>query len=398
VGSVFRHLGHAFTAKTPLNARQKQAFRALAACRTAALGGAVWQCRACGHRVGVFHSCRDRHCPRCQAMARFRWVAARLSEVQPVPYFHTVFTLPHELNGLILANMRAAIGCLFRAVTATLKTFAADPKHLGAEPGLLMVLHTWGRSLNFHVHIHCIVTGGGLNADRTRWIPARRKDYLFNVKALSLVFRGKYLDALEKLVARGEIYIDAAQQEPLSLAVWRQRRGRLCAKRWVVYAKPPFGGPAQVIKYLGAYTHRVAIADSRLVALKEGKVSFRYKDYKRGGVIRTMTLPAADFARRFLAHILPNGLMRIRYGGFLANCKKRASLEACRRLLGEAKVAQVDVSVEAAVEAETTDAWPEEARVCQACGERALVPVAAVSNEAMWALRLQIFGDPRGPP
>jgi len=277
VGEVFRWLGHAFTEETSLDSRQLQAFRALAACRTPALGGAIWTCEDCGHRVAIYHSCRDRHCPRCQAMARFRWVRARLTEMLPVPYFHTVFTLPHALNSLIRNNMQALIGCLFRAVSATLQAFAKDPRHLGAEPGLLMVLHTWGKDLRFHVHIHCLITGGGLSPDQQQWVSARRTDYLFPVRALSKVFRGKYLDEVESLVNAGALFTDPAHRQPLTPETWHRKRGFLCRKAWVVYAKPPFGGPAQVIKYLGAYTHRVAISNRRLVSFRDGRVSFRYK-------------------------------------------------------------------------------------------------------------------------
>ena len=398
VGEIFRYLAPTQGCLTGLNSRQKQAFRALAACRTVALGGAVWRCEACGKRVAVYHSCRDRHCPRCQAMARFRWVAARVAEVLPVPYFHTVFTLPHALNSLIRANMKVAIGCLFRAVAQTLKTFAANPKHLGAEPGLLMVLHTWGRTLNFHVHIHCIITGGGLSPDRGAWIPVPNKKYLFPVRALSLVFRGKYLAALEQCVARKALFTDATRRQSLDMRAWRRKRGHLCAQKWVVYAKPPFGGPAQVIKYLGAYTHRVAIANSRLTALQDGRVSFRYKDYKSAGAMRTMTLPAAEFAKRFLAHVLPNRLVRIRYNGFLANCKKRRSLELCRRLLGAAEVIHEDPNPPEKVRLKDESDPLLEVRQCPACGERALIPLEAVDHTAMWTARGFIYNAPRGPP
>ena len=392
VGEIFRYLGKKFLAETPLNGRQIQAFRAIAACRTAALGGAVWHCTACGHKVGVYHSCRDRHCPQCQAMARFRWVKDRLSEVLPVPYFHTVFTLPHQLNFLVKANKKLLIGCLFRAVSNTLKTFARDPKHLGAEPGYIMVLHTWGRQLNFHPHIHCIITGGGLSKDRDKWVDNRKKGFLFSVKAMSAVFRGKFLDEVEALIKDDSIYTDPGCHRLMEMKKWQQLRGRLCRKKWVVYAKPPFGGPAQVIKYLGAYTHRVGIANSRLVSLENGVVRFRYKDYKNGNGTRILALPAAQFARRFLEHILPNGMVRIRYGGFLASCKKRDCLEACRRLFPP---------MEVTLEPPFQDLEPEGENVvrkCAACGQQTLIMGEAVSIEAKEEARRLIFENKRGPP
>jgi hypothetical protein len=330
-------------------------------------------------------------------MARFRWVRARLAEMLPVPYFHTVFTLPHALNGLIRNNMPALIGCLFRAVSGTLQAFAKDPRHLGAEPGLLMVLHTWGKDLKFHVHIHCLITGGGLSPDQQRWISARRNDFLFPVRALSKVFRGKYLAEVERLVEAQALFTDPAHRQLLSRQAWHRKRSFLCRKAWVVYAKPPFGGPAQVIKYLGAYTHRVAISNRRLVSFRDGRVSFRYKDYKHGGAVRVMSLEAADFAKRFLQHILPKGLVRIRYGGILANCKKKRALERCRTLLGPAGVSEK--SLLEMTDARTENEEPEEklARTCPACGKVALVITERLRDEDIRATYRQIFG-PRGPP
>ncbi|CAM2070594.1 IS91 family transposase [Sulfidibacter corallicola] len=330
LGDLFAHLGPSFLNAEGLTGAQARVFRDLAQCRTPALGGEIWSCRHCGESVPVYHSCGNRHCPRCGGGARFRWVAQRMDELLPVPYFHLVFTLPEQLNALVQHNPRHTLGLLFRSVRDTLATFAKDPKHLGAEPGILMVLHTWGSKLNLHYHLHCIVTGGGLAPDRSRWIASRSPDYLFPVRAMSPVFRGKYLGGLAKLIHDKQLRFPDACGE----GYWERLKSRLYRKPWVVYAKPPFGGPEQVLKYLGRYTHRVAISDKRILSHVNGMVRFVYKDYRQGGRRRVMTLPERDFARRFLDHVLPRGFVRIRYAGLLSHRKKAESLSRCRELLG----------------------------------------------------------------
>jgi len=316
-----------------LSAEQRRAFRAISVCRTAALGGHVQQCDRCGHRRVAYNSCRNRHCPKCQAAARATWLDARAAELLPVPYFHIVFTLPAVLGPVALQNPRGVYGILFRAASETLLELADDPKHLGARIGLLAVLHTWGQTLVHHPHIHCVVPGGGISHDGSRWVGCD-KDFFLPVRVLSRVFRGKFVDLLKRAYRGGKLAFHG-KLLPLSRPPMFERLLNTSVKHdWVVYAKRPFGGPRQVLKYLACYTHRVAISNRRLVRLADGKVTFRYKDYAQGGRQRTMTLDAVHFTRRFLLHVLPSGMVRIRYYGFLSHRCRGRQLRLAQRLLG----------------------------------------------------------------
>ena len=306
-----------------LTSTQHRALSAIAACRTPALGGHVERCRACGASRVVYRSCRSRRCPKCQTLAKERWVQERCADLLPVPYFHVVFTLPHQLNGLLRRHARLLLGALFRCASQTLREFAHDPRHLGAELGVSAVLHTWSQTLSHHVHLHCLVTAGGLALDGSRWIHSRN-GFLFPVRALSRVFRGKYLAALDEASRRGEIPAGA-----LRGALRRQLRRR----DWVVYCKPPFAGPEHLLAYLGRYTHRIAISNDRLVRFSDGNVAFSWRDRARGDVRRTMTLPAVEFLRRFVTHVLPDGFQRIRHYGLHANRRRRAERARCLALL-----------------------------------------------------------------
>jgi hypothetical protein len=323
LAAIVRAHGEALRRAHPLAAVQRRALRAIETCRTSALGGHLERCDHCGATRAVYHSCRNRHCPQCQSLAQTRWVEARRTELLPIPYFHVVFTLPHTLNSLAQRRPRLIYGLLFRCAAQTLQAFGRDPKHLGGELGITAVLHTWGQNLAQHVHLHCVVTGGALAADGRRWIPAR-KGFLFPVRALSKVFRGKSLAALQQASACGQLPADVSAN-----ALLRTLRGT----PWVVYAKPPFGGPAQVLAYLGRYTHRIAISNPRLLALREGHVHFRWRDYANGNRTRVMALPAEAFLRRFLLHVLPSGFQRIRHFGLLANRPRAQALARCRTLL-----------------------------------------------------------------
>jgi hypothetical protein len=311
---------------------------ALENCRTAVLGGHVEECDRCRHRVISYNSCRNRHCPKCQGAARQKWLADRTTELLPVPYFHVVFTLPHLLAPLALQNKRLIYGILFRAASQTLLEVASDPKRLGAEIGFLAVLHTWGQNLQHHPHLHCVVPGGGLSSDHTRWIPSR-SHFLLPKKVLSRVFRGKFLAFLGTAFRKGRIQfhgdLAALGQKSSFYALLHQARG--CD--WVVYLKRPFGGPEQVLRYLSRYTHRVAISNHRILKIADGNVTFRWKDYAHGNKKKKMTLPACEFLRRFLLHVLPQGFVRIRHFGFLANCRRKDLLAICRRLLPAPPVA-----------------------------------------------------------
>ncbi len=311
--------------------QQRKALRDIGSCRTAALGGHVEQCDQCGHRLTGFNSCRNRHCPKCQFSARDQWLARRARELLPVPYFHLVFTLPQLLAPLALQNQKIVYHLLLRATAETLLQIAADPRHLGAQIGFLAVLHTWGQNLHHHPHVHCVVPGGGLSSPGSRWISCR-KNFFLPVRVLSRLFRGKFLALLQNAYRKGQLRFHGA------LAGWAEPSefARLCKQLkksdWVVYSKPPFGGPEQVLTYLSRYTHRVAISNSRLLSHRDGQVSFQWRDY-RDGQTKVMTLSAVEFLRRFLQHILPAGFVKIRHFGFLANRSRRDKLAQCRELL-----------------------------------------------------------------
>ena len=305
---------------------------AIELCRTAALGGHTEACAECGLVRCAYNSCRNRHCPKCQGAARAEWVAARQAELLPVPYFHVVFTVPAPVAEIAFQNKEAVYAILFRTAAETVRTIAADPKHLGAEIGLVAVLHTWGQTLQHHPHVHCVVPGGGPSLDGTRWI-ACRPSFFLPVQVLSRLFRRLFLAELRAAFAAGELGFFGEVAGLAEPAAFARRLNQLRQVEWVVYAKPPFGGPEQVLAYLGRYTHRVAIANSRLVTMSDGQVAFRWKDYRRHGRAKVMTLAADEFIRRFLLHTLPDGFHRIRHYGFLANGHRAAKLALCRRLL-----------------------------------------------------------------
>ncbi len=310
-----------------------KAFRALQNCRTAALGGHRDACQGCGYQPAIsYNSCRNRHCPKCQAQARQRWLAAREREVLPTNYFHVVFSVPHELNIFALENPRAFYDLLFKASAASALEMAANPKRLGAEIGMIAILHTWGQNLLLHPHIHCVIPAGGLSPDHQYWVNSRHRFFL-PVKALRRLFRGKFIAGLKRLYRRrklGHAGPAALFSEPKQFT---KLLGRLRRQDWVVYAKPAFGGPLQVLRYLGRYTHRVAISNHRLLAFDGERVSFRWRDYAHGNQSREMTLDAVEFLRRFFLHILPKGFVRIRHFGFLANRFRVDRLALCRQLL-----------------------------------------------------------------
>ena len=331
VADIVRSYGTAFVERHRrwLTFLHLKVLRAIAACRTAALGGHLRQCDGCGQQAISYNSCLNRHCPKCQGAARQLWLAQRSAELLPVPYYHVVFTLPHVLAPVALQNKALVYGLLFRAVAETLLQIAADPQHLGAEIGFLAVLHTWGQTLLHHPHVHCVVPGGGLSADHRRWIPCSHKFFL-PVKVLSPVFRGKFLDTLEQAFRKHQLIL-AGQLAPLqSPELFAALLDTAAHRNWVVYAKRPFAGPAQVLTYLSRYTHRIAIANSRLISMADGRITFRWRDYAHGCQTRTMTLDADEFLRRFLLHVLPAGFVRIRYFGLLANRHRSKFLQLCR--------------------------------------------------------------------
>jgi hypothetical protein len=337
VADIVRAAGNRFWEKhkSRLAWVHRNVLDAIVRCRTAALGGHLDKCVRCGHQAISFNSCRSRHCPKCQGNARAKWLAARSAELLPVPYFHVVFTLPHELSALALQNKRLLYDLLYRTSAATMLELARDPKHLGADIGFLGVLHTWGQNLEHHPHVHYIVPAGGLALDGSSWIYSSRRFFL-PVKALSRVFRGKFAAGLKQLFEQDKLQFHSSQLYLAAPGCFSSFLRQLFRQDWVVYAKPPFGGADHVLNYLARYTHRVAISNHRLVAFENDRVSFRWRDYAHGGKKKVMTLSADEFLRRFLIHVLPKGLVRIRHFGFFANRRRETALARCRQLLGTA--------------------------------------------------------------
>ncbi len=318
LANVFRQYGESYQQTHRLSACQKKVIRAVLVCRTQELGGHLDRCDVCGFERPAYNSCRNRHCPKCQSLAKAQWLEKQTSELLPVGYFHLVFTLPHQLNRLILAHKKILLALLFKAVSETLLEFGR--RRFGGTLGVIAVLHTWDQTLKDHFHLHCLVPAGALSFDQSRWIAAR-KNFLFPVTALSQVFRGKFLGLLQQARDKGKI-------PPANNEIKASRQ-----KSWVVYAKKPFGSPQTVLNYLGRYTHRVALSNDRILQVQDGEVTLSYRDRRDGDRKKTMTLQAQEFIRRFLLHVLPDGFMRIRHFGLLANRSKKQALAQCRKLL-----------------------------------------------------------------
>jgi hypothetical protein len=386
VADVFRTSGDDFLARWGhvLSREQRKAFDDIRACRTAALGGHMDQCDQCGHCAISYNSCRNRNCPKCQATARAKWLTEREAELLPVEqYFHVVFTLPRQIAVLALQNARRIYSILFQSVAETLLTIAADPKHLGAAIGFLAVLHTWGQNLHLHPHIHCVVPGGGISPDHSRWI-ACQKSFFLPVKVLSRFFRKRFMIHLRKAFQKGKLQFQG-ELKPLALP---DAFEELCCQasqiEWVVYAKPPFGGPEQVLKYLARYTHRVAISNRRLISLAEGRVSFEWKDYANGNQIKKMTLEAVEFTRRFLLHVLPCGFVHIRHYGFLANRYRKQKLALCRSLLTASQAATATSAGSSGPnEAPTAEPMWQKCPVCKV-GRMIVIQVLSAAALAWW--------------
>ena len=334
VADIFRDHGPAWrdANRGHVSLDQMKVMSAIERCRTAALGGHVEQCDACGHQRIAFNSCRDRHCPKCQSLTRAQWLEDRRAELLPVEYFHVVFTLPQEIAAIAYQNKAMVYDLLFRATAETLRAIAADPKHLGAEIGFIAILHTWGQNLLHHPHLHCVVPGGGLSPDGQHWI-ACRPGFFLPVRVLSRLYRRRFLAMLQQAFAAGSLTFHNALAELTDPRAFARYLAPTAQAEWVVYAKPPFGGPQRVLEYLGRYTHRVAIANSRLVAFADGQVAFRWKDYRHASRQKVMRIEAGEFVRRFLLHVLPSGFQRIRHYGWLANRSRALKLERCRHLL-----------------------------------------------------------------
>ena len=380
VADIFRRYGIEYRNNKALSAQQYKVMKRIEICRTAALGGHVEACDQCGYTQNAYNSCRDRHCPKCQTMVKEKWLTNRKAEVLPCPYFHHVFTLPHELNSLIMVNKRIMLALLFTAVKETLQVFARDPQwRLEGQLGFISVLHTWNQKLMDHFHLHCIIPAGALSYDRKKWIAASR-NYLFRVESLAKEFQRRYLNKLDKAYrknalsfhGRAERYKDEKQFEKLLVALWD--------KKWITYAKQPFGGPEQVLEYLGRYTHRVAITNNRIIAIDNGTVRFSYRDRSDDNTQKELTIGADEFIRRFLLHVLPRGFTKIRYYGFLAHANKKTCIELIRMLIN-ATTAYVQKLVESAqqmmLRLTGVDIY-----CCPQCGEGTLVYVRPIARSA----------------
>ena len=359
-GPAYRrdHAGH-------LNLPQLKVMSAIETCRTAALGGHVAACTECGHEHIAYNSCRNRHCPKCQGAASREWMQARIEDLLPVEYFHVVFTLPAQAADIAYQNKAAIYGLLFKASAETLLTIAADPRHLGARIGMTSVLHTWGSAMTHHPHVHVIVPGGGLSPDGARWI-ACRPGFFLPVKVLSRLFRRLFLEGLAGLHKAGKLAFFGDLSELADPDIFAAHLAPPRKTDWVVYAKPPFGGPEAVLAYLSRYTHRVAISNHRLISADAGTVAFRWKDYriKRGDRMRVMRLPVPEFIRRFLVHVLPSGFHRIRHAGFLANGIRRDRIKTIRRLLDAGPATHTATGGDNRTNAEEQDLR----RQCPECG------------------------------
>jgi hypothetical protein len=335
VADIFRRYGEDYREKhgASMSTTQRRVMSAIELCRTAALGGLIEQCDQCGHRCICYQSCRNRHCPKCQSLARAKWIEDRQDELLNCEYYHVVFTVPDKIAAIAYQNKEVVYNILFQATAETLRTIAADPKHLGAEIGFFAVLHTWGSALLHHPHLHCVIPGGGLSSDGTRWVPCK-PGFFLPVRVLSLLFRRLFLERLRNAFDAGKLCFFTTLEFLRDSREFARYLEPVSKSKWVVYAKRPFAGPEQVLDYVGRYTHRIAISNNRLLDIEAGQVSFRYKDYRSQGQQKTMTLSAEEFIRRFLLHVLPHGFHRIRYYGFQGNRYRKEKRDLCRHLLG----------------------------------------------------------------
>jgi Putative transposase/Transposase zinc-binding domain len=397
VADVVRVHGQDYRSAHTPSVAQEHVLKNIVRCRTAVLGGHVDACKkGCGFSRISYNSCRDRHCPKCQSRQQTEWVTKRLERILPVPYFHVVFTIPDALNPLALRNKKVIYSILFKAASQTLIQLGRDPKRLNVDLGVTAVLHTWGQNLLFHPHLHCIVTGGGLSLNGKRWVLGRER-YLLPIKVLGKLFRGKFMALLERAYKEGEFDFKGSTADLADPMIWARLSDGLYNKNWVVYAKPPFGGPTQVFRYLGRYTHRVAISNSRIQSIANGRVRFSMKNYKDGAKNKTMSLAGAEFLRRFLLHVLPKGFVRIRHYGLCASRNVNTKLLTAKRLLEPELTVNSDDSQEVQ---DDTQPWWERFRemtgvdvmACPCCGGR------LERRPAMTADLVAAKAEARAPP
>jgi hypothetical protein len=377
VGDIFRQYGPVYKERHRLGWQSLKAMCAIENCRTAALGGHVDKCDACGHERISYDSCCNRHCPKCQGLVREKWLAARQNELLCVTYFHVVLTIPCELNSIALVNQKVVYDILFKAGSETLNQLGHDPKHLGAEIGIIAVLHTWGQNLLDHPHLHCIVPGGGLSDDGKRWLYPKKskknKKFFVHINVISDLFKKKFLAYFKKAYRKGELKFVGRTQHLNQKAEFQKLLDQLYRVKWVTYCKPPFGGPEKVLSYLARYTNKVAISNHRIVKFEGGRVSFKWRDYRHGDKEKLMTLDVFEFIRRFLLHVLPFQYMRFRYYGLFSNRHRKTKISLCQAILGMPHLKEDDV-----VESKTWQDWLFELtgfdlRVCPNCGKGRMV-------------------------
>ena len=376
VADVFRMYGHDYRQKHNISSEKHQAMSLIEMCRTAALGGHIEVCDNCAVERNAYNSCRNRHCPKCQTLVKEKWLNARKSELLPCPYFHNVFTLPHDLNPLIFANKNIMLGFLFASVKETLQAFARDPQwRLEGQLGFISVLHTWNQKLLDHFHLHCIIPAGALSFDKKKWISGR-KEYLFKVESLAKEFQSRYLRKLQKAYGKDELRFTGNTKYLADKQNFMKLIKALWNKQWITYSKRPFGGPEQVLEYLGRYTHRVGITNNRILSIDEGQVTISYRDRGDGNEQKELSVKAEEFIRRFLLHILPKGFMKIRYFGFLGHANKKKAIKLIWKLINpDAEIADkvVETVQEIMLRVSGIDIT-----LCQNCGKGRMVCVGAL--------------------
>jgi hypothetical protein len=365
IADIFRTYGKEYRQNNALSYEQRKVMRHLEVCRTAELGGHMEACNHCGFERNAYNSCRDRHCPKCQTLVKEKWLNDRKAELLPCGYFHNVFTLPHEFNPLILANMQVMQAILFAAVNETLQVFARDPQwRLVGQLGFIAVLHTWNQKLMDHFHLHCVIPAGVLSFDKKKWIAAR-ENYLFKTESLAKEFKKRYLKKLRKEFDKEKLCFPGGTAQFANKKRFEQLLVKAGNKKWVAYSKAPFGGPEQVLEYLGRYTHRVAITNNRIQSIDNGIVTFSYRDRSDDNKVKELTLPVEEFIHRFLLHILPNGFMKIRYFGFLAHTNKRKSIPLLRQLIGSS--AELPEKIEETIQEMMLRLTGEDISTCPEC-------------------------------
>jgi predicted Zn-ribbon and HTH transcriptional regulator len=381
IADIFRMCGNEYRQNNFLSYEQRKVMRRLEICRTAELGGHIEACNHCGFERNAYNSCRDRHCPKCQTMVKEKWLNDRKAELLPSPYIHNVFTLPHEFNPLILANMQVMIAILFAAVNETLQAFAKDPQwRLIGRLGYIAVLHTWNQKLLDHFHLHCVIPAGVLSFDKKKWIAAR-ENYLFKTESLAKEFKKRYLKKLRKEFDKEKLCFPGGTAQFADKKCFGQLLVKAGNKKWVAYSKAPFGGPEQVLEYLGRYTHRVAITNNRIQSIDNGIVTFSYRDRSDDNKVKKLTLPAEQFIRRFLLHILPNGFMKIRYFGFLAHTNKRKSIPLLRQLIGSS--AELPEKIEETVQEMMLRLTGEDISTCPECKKGKMIIIKELPMPAL---------------